>query len=37
MPVLVLGIVATVVLGLLFAQITRRAIRDAETRPEAHL
>jgi len=26
-----------VVLGLLFAQITRRAIRDAETRPEAHL
>jgi len=37
MPVLVLGIVATVVLGLLFAQITRRAIRDAETRPDAHL
>jgi uncharacterized membrane protein YdjX (TVP38/TMEM64 family) len=35
MPVLVLGIVATVVLGLLFARMTQRAIRDAEARPEA--
>jgi uncharacterized membrane protein YdjX (TVP38/TMEM64 family) len=31
MPVLALGIVATVVLGLLFARITQRALRDAET------
>jgi len=37
MPVLVLGVVATVVLGLLFAQMTQRAIRDAEARPVAHL
>jgi uncharacterized membrane protein YdjX (TVP38/TMEM64 family) len=37
MPVLVLGIVATVVLGLLFARMTQRAIRDAEARPVAHL
>jgi uncharacterized membrane protein YdjX (TVP38/TMEM64 family) len=36
MPVLVLGIVATVVLGLLFARMTQRAIRDAEARPVAH-
>jgi uncharacterized membrane protein YdjX (TVP38/TMEM64 family) len=32
MPVLVLGVVATVVLGLLFARMTQRAIRDAEAR-----
>ena len=37
MPVLVLGIVATVVLGLLFARMTQRAIRDAEARPVAHM
>jgi uncharacterized membrane-anchored protein YhcB (DUF1043 family) len=35
MPVLVLGVVATVALGLLFARMTQRAIRDAEARPEA--
>lgn len=37
MPVLVLGVVATVVLGLLFARMTQRAIRDAEARPVAHM
>jgi uncharacterized membrane-anchored protein YhcB (DUF1043 family) len=37
MPVLVLGIMATVVLGLLFARMTQRAIRDAEAQPVAHL
>ncbi len=30
MPVLVLGVVATVVLGLLFARLTQKALRDAE-------
>ena len=36
MPVLALGVIATVVLGLLFARITQRALRDAEARrPEA--
>jgi uncharacterized membrane protein YdjX (TVP38/TMEM64 family) len=35
MPVLVLGIVATVVLGLLFARMTQRALREAEGRHEA--
>ena len=39
MPVLVLGVVATVVLGLLFARTTQRALRDAEAnaigRPDA--
>ncbi len=35
MPVLVLGIVATVVLGLLFARLTQRALRDAEGRHAA--
>jgi uncharacterized membrane protein YdjX (TVP38/TMEM64 family) len=36
MPVLALGVIATVVLGLLFARMTQRALRDAEARrPEA--
>jgi len=34
MPVLVLGVIATVALGLLFARITQRALRDAEARRE---
>ncbi len=34
MPVLVLGVVATVVLGLLFARMTQKALRDAEMRRE---
>ena len=37
MPILVLGVVATVVLGLLFTRMTQRAIRDAEAQPVAHL
>jgi uncharacterized membrane protein YdjX (TVP38/TMEM64 family) len=37
MPVLALGVIATVVLGLLFARITQRALRDAEARPVAHM
>jgi uncharacterized membrane-anchored protein YhcB (DUF1043 family) len=34
MPVLALGVIATVVLGLLFARMTQRALRDAEARRE---
>ncbi len=34
MPVLVLGVLATVVLGLLFARMTQTALRDAEARRE---
>ena len=30
LPVLALGVVATVVLGLLFARLTQRALREAE-------
>ena len=37
MPVLVLGIAATVVLGLLFTRMTQRAIRDAGAQPVAHM
>jgi len=36
MPVLGLGVIATVVLGLLFARITQRAIREAEAKQGAH-
>lgn len=35
MPVLVLGVIATVILGLLFARMTQRALREAEARRDA--
>ncbi|WP_310571431.1 TVP38/TMEM64 family protein [Gemmatimonas sp.] len=35
MPVLMLGVVATVVLGLLFARMTQKALRDAEAQAQA--